>query len=449
MKTPFPYQLTGAEFLAACPPGEGRLLLDVPGIGKTLQAILAAQRAGAGTILVVCLAVGRPHWERELAEQFPWQRVCALQAARDYALVRTADIVVVSWDLLHDLHIFAALRQRQWDVLILDEGHCAKNPTAKRTTAVYGEGCAREGGLVERAKQTFVLTGTPVSSGPHDFWTHYRALFPHATRILLDYDEWVEAMCVTGIAYYRTKVLGARPDAVERLKERLGPYVLRRTKAQVQLDLPPMRAVDAPVAVLGEDAAAIKQLVREQGLEGATLSAIADAGVDLSSLNIGSLSALLRALGMAKAKPAVDLLWSELEGGLEKVVVFARHRDVLDRLEAGLKKQGVVRLDGSTKPAARQEAIDRFQTDPKVRVFLGQIDAASTSITLTAASDVVVVEPSWTPAVNMQAIQRIHRIGQTKPVLARFLFAAGTLDELIAKALARKAATLEALGLEE
>jgi SWI/SNF-related matrix-associated actin-dependent regulator 1 of chromatin subfamily A len=152
-----------------------------------------------------------------------------------------------------------------------------------------------------------------------------------------------------------------------------------------------------------------------------------------------ALARLRRLTGIAKASTTVELLQDELAtGALDKVVVFAHHREVLRTLAAGLARFGVVTVDGDTSPARRQAAIDRFQTDSATRVFLGQITAASTAITLTAACHVVFAEASWVPADNLQAAKRVHRIGQTRPVLVRFISLAGSLDEAITEVLRRK-----------
>jgi SWI/SNF-related matrix-associated actin-dependent regulator 1 of chromatin subfamily A len=129
--------------------------------------------------------------------------------------------------------------------------------------------------------------------------------------------------------------------------------------------------------------------------------------------------------------------------------VFAVHRDVISILASALRKKfgrfGVVTLFGGTPPRRRQENIDRFQTDPKCRVFIGQVVAAGTAITLTAAHDVLFAEASWNPADNAQAAMRCHRIGQDEPVFVRFVSAAGTIDERIQRVLRRKTETITQL----
>lgn len=152
-----------------------------------------------------------------------------------------------------------------------------------------------------------------------------------------------------------------------------------------------------------------------------------------------ALATLRRAIGMAKIIPALDYINELLDDGVSKLLVFAHHVDVLHRLYTGLTGHGPVLFQGSTPERVRTEAVQRFQNDPKCRVFIGQIDASGTALTLTAASDVVFVESSWVPSSNYQAASRAHRLGQRSAVLARLLYAPDTLDERINTIVARKA----------
>ena len=126
--------------------------------------------------------------------------------------------------------------------------------------------------------------------------------------------------------------------------------------------------------------------------------------------------------------------------------MFAHHSDVIDLLETELADYNPAIIDGRTSQRDREEAVYRFQNDPTCRVFIGQLQAASTAITLTASSNVVFAEADWTPAINAQAAARAHRIGQPSAVVARFALLDGTLDALVMKILARKAADIAALS---
>jgi SNF2 family DNA or RNA helicase len=160
----------------------------------------------------------------------------------------------------------------------------------------------------------------------------------------------------------------------------------------------------------------------------------------LEHLSGDAIARLRHGVGLLKVPGAVALLRDELEADpVHKTVVFAVHRAVIAGLAEGLRDFGVVALEGSTQPAARQAAIDRFATDPTCRVFIAQIAAGGVGISLVAAHHVSIAEPSWAIADNVQAVARCRRLGQTHPVLARYLYAPGSLDEAITATLARKA----------
>jgi SWI/SNF-related matrix-associated actin-dependent regulator 1 of chromatin subfamily A len=155
---------------------------------------------------------------------------------------------------------------------------------------------------------------------------------------------------------------------------------------------------------------------------------------------------LRRLTGLAKVKSCVDWIEDFIEGGGGKLVVFAHHRDVIDGVNKALAAQGtyVLAITGDTPSADRQTYIDAFQ-DGAAQVFIGQIQAAGTGITLTAASDALFVESSWVPAENEQAAMRIHRIGQRNACLVRFAALAGSIDEDIQRAVMRKTADIKKL----
>jgi SWI/SNF-related matrix-associated actin-dependent regulator 1 of chromatin subfamily A len=163
---------------------------------------------------------------------------------------------------------------------------------------------------------------------------------------------------------------------------------------------------------------------------------------------VGAVVAQLRRwVGLAKAPAVIEALRDELanEPG-KKIVVFGFHRDVLGGLRAALEPFGVSYIDGSTAPGEREAAVERFQTEPDVRVFLGQIVACMESLTLTAAAEVNIIEPLWSPEANVQAASRIRRHGQqSRTLLVRLWSLAGSFDEVVTAILARKAEAIKAV----
>jgi SNF2 family DNA or RNA helicase len=221
---------------------------------------------------------------------------------------------------------------------------------------------------------------------------------------------------------------------------------LRRRPEDVLDDFPGVRTATTPIeadaGALLEDDLALRPLreALESGDEATILAAIARASGD-------AVAALRRRTGLAKLPGALELLREELEADpAHKVVVFAHHKAVVRGLATRLAKFGAVVLEGVTPPEERQRAIDRFASDPACRAFVANLVAGGTGISLVAAAHVVLVEPSWVPSENSQAIARCRRIGQARAsVLARFLTIPGSLDEGISAVLARKATMLAEL----
>ena len=392
----FPYQCEGVDFLAE---RKYAFLLDSMGLGKSIQAIRAADKLNLRHILVICPAIAQTHWQREFDK---------------FGLV-DRQVRIVSYNKAAQPSFRQELSEYQ--LLVLDEAHFLKNRTAKRTKAIYQKGIAN------LADRIWLLTGTPTPNNSAEIWTHLRTLLPSTITFNgkpLSYWQFVDKFCETRPGDYGPIFIGHKPD-IRALKERMKPHTLRRHAEDVLKDLPPIS-------------------FHTHVLTGtpATIEAEYDA-VNVEGLIKLPMSTLRRELGLAKAPVVAGMLDSELfEGSINKVVVFAHHLDVIAELDRRLAAFQPAVVKGSTLSGQRQRCIDRFQTDPRCRVFIGQIQAASTAITLTAANQVVFAEQSWTPADNLQAAKRCHRIGQTKPVFARFITLAGSLDEAITAVLTRK-----------
>jgi SWI/SNF-related matrix-associated actin-dependent regulator 1 of chromatin subfamily A len=299
-----------------------------------------------------------------------------------------------------------------------------------------------------------------------ELWTHIRALrpdlLPRSPKGLpLNYHQFVERYCETRDTPFGVQVLGNKKATLPELKTMLKGWLLRLKKTDVLPDLPPIRFVTTVIEA-GDIDAELRRLEAHPEIEALvdTLKA-AQAEVELKERSgqltredrrdlletfanrPGHVATLRRMTSLVKVEPAIKLLADELaSGALKKVVVFAVHQETIDRLAEGLDEFGAVKLYGATPAATRQKAIDDFQNDPEIRVFVGQIQAAGTAITLTAASDVVFVEASWVPSDNSQAAARAHRIGTKSAVLVRFLALAGSVDELVQATLARKTAAI-------
>ena len=440
----FPFQKEGAFWLTqakelAGPAEQNCILNDEMGLGKTPQAIAGADLVKAMHILVVCPGIARDNWAREFER---WQMIprsiCMIKRQKDRP---TAQVVIASYPGLQSRPVLVSLLERHWDLIIFDEGHSLKNPQALTTMIAYGADCSGQKGLVPRADRVWVLSGTIFVTGPHEVWTHSRALFPRAVRGLESYNAWMDHFC-----YWREKdgikrVLSALN--VPELGERLRPYIKRRLVKDVLPDLPPLRFapyVVAPAKVppmpdAAEEADTILRAAMAS-LKKRPTSEEVQAILNAEKMHIAS---LLKWTGIAKAPAVGEAIRTDIENGLKKVVIFAKHTEVFHILQKQIP--GLLVINGETPEKKRQHIIDSFMgrvpnTDPPAVAC--HIDIASTALTLTVAHDVAFAETGWVPKDVQQAAKRCHRIGQTNPVLAKIYSLAGSLDEAVSDILAHR-----------
>ena len=425
-----PYQVEGAVWLAA---QRGGLLADEMGLGKSAQAIVACDAINAERILVVCPASARINWEREFKRFSTQQRTTTVLSTGGKTPLGA--LTICSYELATRKGTNTLLRAVNWDVLILDEAHYLKTPDAQRTHAVYGKK-----GLVRSAKRTYALTGTPAPNNASELWTLLYTF--GATQ--LGYLNFIDRYCITD---QMGRVQGNNLFTIHELKQKMNKVMMRRMKTEVLKDLPPITFGDVTVEASPVNVARWfpnqPDLKAELAHQEAMVRAVLDQ--DEEALGDTHVTTLRRYTGLAKVPAAIEMLKTEFEGGLDKIVVFAVHRDVVTLLKEGLSIFNPVVVFGGTSMADRQAAVDRFQKDPACRVFIGNVTSAGTAITLTAASNVLFVEASWTPADNAQAAMRVHRIGQSRPCLVRYVTLQGSIDEAVTAVLRRKTKDLAAL----
>lgn len=431
MPTPLPTQISGARFLAK---SRVAMLADAPRVGKTGAAIMGADMVFAQKILVITTASGRPVWRRAWPEWSAIER--SVQVMVPTKAKVEADVVIVSWGSITDPKVRAALLDVEWDLLIADEDHYAKNFEAKRTQALYGtliddgQSLVVRTALAARAKRVWPLTGTPLPHSPLDTYPRLRSLAPE--RLLADEargwpDVTQRAAFMRRYTIYRMKAISRfnhvpvilRGQNEDELKARLDGFFLRRTQQDVGIQPPVYEMM--PLMVTDKE-------IRDANGQ-ADLTAVLKAAQegDTNSLEM-HLGPLRRLTGAAKARAVVEAVKEELECGLEKIVLMYWHKDVRDILAAGLCSAGVVEIDGSTRPTDRATAEQRFSL-PRNKVFLGQIVAAGEAIDLSAASDLWFVESSFTPKDMAQASLRITNHTQTRTPIVRVCALAGSIDE--------------------
>jgi SNF2 family DNA or RNA helicase len=430
-----PYQEEGVKWMQGlASQGIGGVLADDMGLGKTLQTLSFLYSVG-GTSLVVCPSSLVFNWVAEAEKFTPGLKAVAIEGPnREKILAENADadIFVTSYALLRrDEQVWA---ERDFDVVVLDEAQHIKNPDAQVSKAAH------------RLKGTyrFALTGTPVENSVRDLWSIVQFALPRYLGRRQDFAERFEK-----------PLSSSEPSASvrDRLSRRLRPVVLRRLKSEVAKDLP-----DKIEQVVYCDLKPKQRDVYE-ALLSESRSAILDA--DGGRQRMLALTALLRLrqtccdlrlLGMegvkddeasVKAEALGELLDEAIDGG-HRVLVFSQFVEMLQILVPDLAAKGVdfCYLDGSTRN--RSEVVNRFQ-EKDVPVFLISLKAGGVGLNLTEADTVIHVDPWWNPAVEAQATDRAHRIGQANVVTSYKLITRGTVEEKILALQNRKREMTEAL----
>lgn len=434
----FDHQRTASDFLAGA---EGHLLAGEPGTGKTLSSIDAAARMGARKMVVTCPAVAVTNWVREF--RLAGSDLNVVDMRRYPKRVKGADVVVLSVDWARSAEAQAVLKSRAWDAHIADEGHALMNPTAQRTTALYGPHF--------KVGKTMILTGTPTPSHAGNLWTHINRTAPHRINGM-SYDDFCSTYCVVemrkfiGMRFAQPVITKNNKAMIPHLRSRLDGWWLRQRKSDVMSSLPPkvMNTVEFPAS--RTDIAAIEAELDPEVFEHLMWSMETGDTTALNAMGV-QLVSLRRLLAKTKVKAAVDYVKMLLEGGVDCLSFWGWHTEPLHEVEAALRaaKYRTGLIDGSTPQQERDRIIDAFQAG-QIDVFLGQIKAAGIAITLTRASRAVFLEQSFTASDNEQAADRHHRLGQKATVQVDTLVLTGTVDEAVAAIVARKQAEYDTLS---
>lgn len=430
----FPYQETGRDFLSS---KDRALLADTMGLGKSGQAIAACGTVNPSRVLVLCPAAVRFNWDRE----FP--RFSSLDLPRRIILSGKdqpldVGITICSYELTIQKKMHERLMEKEWDVLICDESHYLKSHTSKRTKAVYGAKCDGKKGIISISKRAWMLTGTPMPNDATELFPMLKAFGQYTGT----HGQFIETYCKGYMSDYGFKITGLK-NAGD-LKKKLKSISLRRRKEEVLKDLPPISFHDWVLDPNACDKEYLKEMLdMEHGPEADEIRRLIQCCEDGTPVDYSEMavSKLFRLTGMAKVKAAAKQLREELASGeMRKVVVFGINRDVVRSLRDELKMFGAKLVFGGTKPERKQNAIESFRTNSKCRVFVANIAAAGTGIDglQDACNHVVFVQGSWTPSDNLQAAMRVHRIGQERPVMVRFMSLAGSLDEHVQNVVRRK-----------
>ena len=415
-----PYQRRGVEWMHhLCDVGCHGLLADEMGLGKTLQvlSLLAVRPVADKPNLIVCPASVVPVWREEIAKFFPHLVVDVLKTGHDFTQRKDPAVWIASYTQLRKHRVM--LPGVEFGYAVLDEGQFIKNPDAKITQTCFAV----------RAAHRIVLTGTPLENRQLDLWSIFRFLLP-------------------GLLGSRTSFESAlhtdREGTISRLRAQLAPFILRRTKKEVATELPPKMEMDLICPLTDVQRTEYARICSE-GLERLG----DDVGAAMREKSFGFL-ALLTRLRQTCCDPdmlpwlksplsdsgKINLLvekLTEIVSSGHKVVIFSQFVMLLDRVREALTKQfpDLPRYELTGMTIDRLKPVQSFQTAQGAAVMLVSLKAAGTGITLHAADYVFLLDPWWNPAVEAQAVDRVHRIGQKSTVFVYRMITAGTIEERI------------------
>ncbi|HEY9839696.1 MAG TPA: DEAD/DEAH box helicase, partial [Candidatus Obscuribacterales bacterium] len=443
-----PYQHEGLNWLQFLREfGFHGVLADDMGLGKTIQTLahlLIEKRSGRADLpsLVIAPTSVVPNWRREAEKFAPDLKVLVLHGpdrAEAFDRMAEADLILTTYALIRlDLERYLA---QGFHLLILDEAQMIKNPLAKTSQAV----CKLD------ARHRLALSGTPVENHLEELWSIYRFLMPGFLGTAKDFTK-----------RFRTPIekLDDRLRA-QALRQRMRPFLLRRTKLEVARDLPPKSEMVQYVALSGSQRdlyetirVALDARVREEigkiGLKRSQIMLL-DALLKLRQIccdpRLPKLDEAKKVKDSAKLEWLLETVPEMVEEG-RRILIFSQFVSMLDLIEAGLTKLNVstLRLTGATRK--REAMVDAFQRGDSP-VFLISLKAGGVGINLTAADTVIHYDPWWNPAAENQATDRAWRIGQDKPVFVYKLICEQTVEEKILQLQQKKAQLSEGIYTEQ
>ena len=425
------------------------LIGDQPGLGKTPVAISVANELAAKHVLVIVPANIRRQWARRIRE---WSRMsrslgrsCAVHeitsGRRGVAPIEDypATWNIVSYDLSRTPAIGRAIARQKYDLCILDEAHYLKTIDSKRTRAIFGGGEDRLfHPLATRAERTLALTGTPLPNRPREAYTLARALCFDSIDWLSEdkfKDRFNPSLLIEGEREdgSKYKYIDERSGRHAELQNRLrANFMVRHLKREVmpQLKMPIFDIVQM------EETGAVKQALAAERLLDIDPETLTGANAAI----LGPVAAVRKMMGVALAPQIADYIDMLIDGGEEKLVVFAWHIEVLDILEARWQKHSVLRVDGRTTPAKKDRLIHQFISDPRCNVMLGNTLSMGTGTDglQEVAYHGLIAEPSWTAGENIQCFDRLDRGGQNRTVQGDIIVAPGSIAERVLASSLRK-----------
>jgi len=418
-RPPLDHQKIAIEKLA----GSKRFILaDDMGLGKTTSTIIAALETGAKKILIVCPASLKINWQREIANYS--DRPVFIAEGKKFST--EDDFVIVNYDILKNFHDTdpkkkedSILLQSNFDLVILDEAHMISNVQAQRTKIINH--------FAKKINRVWLLTGTPMTSRPMNY---YNLLNLIESPVAQNWKAYAIRYC-QGYQFSAGKrkvwnVSGA--SNLEELRDRTSKQILRRLKEEV-LDLPDKIITPVYLRLKSKE---------YESLMGEYYDWYDKNPDESSSLTVqfSKLMKVRKVIANEKVKQTIEFAENILEQG-KKVIIFTNFTDTLQTIYQHFGKQAVY-LDGSCSNAVRQQAVDQFQNNEKITVFVGNLKAAGVGLTLTSAEVVIMNDLSFVPAEHSQSEDRAYRYGQKSNVLVYYPIYDNTIEAAIYDILNKK-----------
>ena len=409
-RPPLSHQIEAIEKLVS---SRRFILADDMGLGKTTSTIIAALETGAKKILIVCPASLKINWEREIANYS--DRTCYIAEGKKFST--EADFVIVNYDILKNFHNKedkenSLLLQSKFELVILDEAHMVSNAQAQRTKLIND--------FTKNIKRVWLLTGTPMTSRPINYYNLLNLIESPVAQNWMAYAiRYCQGFQFRAGNRKVWNVTGA--SNLEELRDRTSKQILRRLKENV-LDLPDK--IITPV-YLRTSSKEYKDLMGEyyEWLE--------NKKEESSSLTVqfSKLMKVRKVIANEKVKETIEFVQNIIDQG-KKVIIFTNFTDTLQLIHSHFGKESVY-LDGSCNKVQRQYAVDQFQENEKIKVFVGNLKAAGVGLTLTAAEAVIMNDLSFVPAEHAQAEDRAYRYGQKNNVLVYYPIFENTIEGVI------------------
>lgn len=431
-----PYQIAGIEFALR---RNNTLIADCMGLGKTIQALgyINIRRDMLDKILIICPASLKINWIRECEKWLTTNHTIGIVDRQNHL---DTNICIINYAMLYNYNLIDI----NWDLVIIDESHALKNEDSKRTKYI----------MCLNSKYKILLTGTPMPNRPIELWTVLHYLDPENWPSRLAYSKYY---CEGHKGYWEWEEKGAaNMDELNRLIRET--IMIRRSKEDVLPQLPAKRRqiIEIPVNKTIDILEKELNMFKDYQLALEKLEVMKkqfditfneenyrkqiqkmEANVDAIMYQ---LSEIRHETAFAKIPFILDHITNTLHN-IDKLVVFGYHRDVLETYYETFKDISVL-MYGGMNINKKQDAIDKFQSDPKCKIFFCSIEVA-VGFNLTAASNVIFAEWDWVPANMNQAEDRCHRIGQTKSVLVQYTVLENSIDVIMAKQLIRKQKVIE------